>query len=98
MNMNRSEMIEELKANICTVTFTKVNGDERIMLCTLREDVLPEWESRVARDAPMVNENVVNVWHFALGQARHDDGWRSFRVDNVTNFVTHEPDVNVASM
>jgi len=92
--MNRSEMIEELEANICTVTFTKVNGDERIMACTLREDVLPE--STTSTERP-VNDNVVNVWHFAT-DTDHDDGWRSFRVDTVTKFVVHEPDVNAASV
>jgi hypothetical protein len=39
--MNREEMITSLKEDVCRVTFNKVNGDTRIMYCTLNSDFLP---------------------------------------------------------
>ena len=38
---NREEWVSQLRTNICEVTFTKVNGDNRVMTCTLREDLVP---------------------------------------------------------
>ena len=40
-NGTRSEMINELKKSTCRVIFTKVNGDERNMVCTLDESIIP---------------------------------------------------------
>ena len=39
--ITRSEMIEQLSTSTCRVVFKKVNGDERDMQCTLREDIIP---------------------------------------------------------
>ena len=40
--MNREEMIDALKRDVCRVTFKKVNGDTRLMYCTLNHAFLPE--------------------------------------------------------
>lgn len=59
------------------VSFTKVDGTERTMFCTLNEAVLPPsplTESTVRREP---NHNVLTVWDV------EKDGWRSFRVDGV---------------
>jgi hypothetical protein len=77
MMMNRSEMIEQLQNHICEVSFTKVNGDERVMTCTLMDVFLPETKGNSKN-----NEEVIPVYDVMA------DGWRSFRVDSVTNFVT----------
>jgi len=37
----RNELVGILKSNICNVTFTKVNGEQRTMPCTLKEGVIP---------------------------------------------------------
>lgn len=80
--MNRNELIEQLSTNICEVTFTKVNGEQRVMPCTLREDLLPARnESNTERK---VNENVLSVW------VTDANGWRSFRVDSVTDIKVLE--------
>lgn len=80
--MNRNELIEQLSTNICEVTFTKVNGEQRVMPCTLREDFLPARnESNTERK---VNENVLSVW------VTDANGWRSFRVDSVTDIKVLE--------
>lgn len=80
--MNRNELIEHLSANICEVTFTKVNGEQRVMPCTLREDLLPvRNENSTERK---VNENVLSVW------VTDANGWRSFRIDSVTDIKVLE--------
>ena len=39
--INQQEVKEALQAGVVQVTFTKVNGEERIMSCTLNSDLLP---------------------------------------------------------
>jgi len=82
--MNREEMISALKEDVCRVTFKKVNGDTRLMYCTLKSDFLPE-NDRMINEAgfeptKQVNEKVLAVWDIDV------KGWRSFRVDSVTHF------------
>ena len=69
-----------LEQNVLTVDFTKLNGDKRVMTCTLREDMKP----RATKDDAMsqkavreVSDAVVSVWDV------NAKGWRSFRYDRV---------------
>lgn len=71
--MNRNEIVEQLRNNVCTVTFTKINGEERVMNCTLKEGLVPATQSTTPRG----NDNIVNVWNTDI------NAWRSFRVDTV---------------
>ena len=73
--MNREEIVSVLQSNVCEVCFTKVNGEERRMPCTLREDILPPQEVR--ESTRKANPDVVCVWVTDIDQ------WRSFRVDSV---------------
>jgi len=66
-----------LKTNVMVVTFNKVNGEKRIMNCTLREDILPEVNSDSTRKK---SDNVLSVWDVGVND------WRSFRYDSVTSF------------
>ena len=82
--MNRSEMMETLQNGLSEVTFNKVNGDVRVMTCTLDDtiipaDLLPKTFVDYA-DVKKVNESNISVYDV------NADGWRSFRVENVTNF------------
>ena len=74
--MNRDILLEALKKYECTVTFTKVNGETRVMPCTLKEDVVPKLETKGTKKP---NESVVSVWCLDKRE------WRSFRVDNVVD-------------
>ena len=74
--MDRNILLEALKNNLCTVTFTKVNGETRVMPCTLKEDVVPTVEPKGTKKP---NESVVSVWCLDKRE------WRSFRVANVVN-------------
>ena len=71
-----------LAHNVITVDFTKVNGDRRVMTCTLREDMKPRATKSDSLSQKAVRETadaVVSVWDV---NAR---GWRSFRYDRVNN-------------
>ena len=81
----RTDLRNQLQKEILEVTFTKVNGDKRIMNCTLIEGVAPSNITEKKKDAPerKVNEEVLSVWDVDA------KGWRSFRVKNVTRVRTH---------
>ena len=80
--MDRNILLEALKNHECTVTFTKVNGETRVMPCTLKADVIPTPPIEVASKSVVKrheNQNVVSVWCLDKKE------WRSFRVDNVVD-------------
>jgi len=76
-------IIANLKERTCEVTFTKKNGDMRVMQCTLMESVLPaakKDEPLTQKKVRAVNEEVCVVYDVKA------PGWRSFRWDSVTDF------------
>ena len=82
----RKNMINEmLHDNICEVTFTKVNGEQRVMPCTLNPLVVPPTpEPKVLAEGEVAkvkkpNPDTMSVWCTDKGE------WRSFRIVNVTN-------------
>jgi hypothetical protein len=77
----RDGLIDMLRHNIVSVTFTKVNGEERVMKCTLQTDYIP---NAPTQNGELVVEgkttsNNVSVWDI------EKSGWRSFKVENVKN-------------
>jgi hypothetical protein len=72
----REELNNALSNNIVRVTFNKVNGEQRIMDCTLMEGVLPPTKGVGKKE----NDEVMSVWD----TGKQD--WRSFRVSNVTGY------------
>lgn len=76
----REELINLLKTNVVEVTFLKLDGDQRVMPCTLKEDLLPP----AKKDEPLtqkkvreISDKVIAVW------AVESKGFRSFRYDRV---------------
>lgn len=79
--MNKQKITDTLRANVCRVTFVKVNGDERVMDCTLKTDFLPPQTVVKETTTPRkVNEDALAVYDVNV------DGWRSFRWDSIKNF------------
>lgn len=78
--MNRNTMIKNLQNGYCKVTFTKKNGDERVMTCTLMPSVLKEYFTNEQLDNYPMNENTITVFD------NEEKNWRSFRVDSVKKF------------
>lgn len=78
--MNDKEVYKELlENNIVLVKFIKVNGDERLMKCTLREDKLPIKSKSTSSRVP--NDDVISVYDL------EKEDWRSFRVDSVISTI-----------
>lgn len=81
MTIDRQLLLDALHAGPITVSFTKVNGDRRDMLCTLKEDLLPPKPEpktdKPARPARKENLDVQSVWDLKA------KGWRSFRWENI---------------
>lgn len=65
-----------LKSNIVSVTFTKKNGDKRVMKCTQMSDRVPEVKQ--TRNTP---DDLLVVFDL------EKEGWRSFYEDSVTDYV-----------
>lgn len=72
------KMTSDLKLHVCEVAFTKVNGDERQMTCTLLETEMPA--SDASKSTKKENLDVIACWDTKA------EGWRSFRVDSVKEF------------
>lgn len=72
----RRQLKHLLENHNCEITFTKVNGEERVMPCTLRADALPPIVESKNPKAP----NLENLSVWCLDKSE----WRSFKVANVT--------------
>lgn len=78
-NDQRREQLQSLlQGNVCAVTFTKINGEQRVMPCTLMPDLLPPAplveKAKPARPEPI---DTMSVW------CTDQNAWRSFKVANV---------------
>ena len=79
--IERDELERKLKNNIMEVTFNKINGDQRVMNCTLSVSVLPpatKKEPMTQEKIRKINEEVMSVWDTKA------NGFRSFRMANIT--------------
>lgn len=80
---NRDEMLENLRAGECRVIFTKVNGEQRDMLCTLNFDLIAE-DKRPKSGSTDYSEDVVRA--FDLNKQE----FRTFKVANVVSFTPYK--------
>ena len=70
------ELNNQLRESVLVVTFNKLDGDERIMTCTKKFELIPE-SSRPKTDKEPPKGNVT-VWDL------NAKGWRSFKYERVT--------------
>lgn len=82
MIFTRENLVETLRHNIATVTFTKVNGEERVMRCTLLTEHIPNApKSNGQIIVESTNKETLSVWDL------NANGWRSFRITNVKSIL-----------
>jgi hypothetical protein len=80
--MNRQNIVEILSKGIHQVTFTKVDGVERTMPCTLDPTILPKIDINEEKRIPRkLNPDVLRVYVTDIEQ------WRSFRIENVIDIM-----------
>ena len=82
----KADLKNQLEQNVVVVDFTKLNGDKRVMTCTLREDMKPaatKTDAMSTKKVREISDAVVSVWDV------NAKGWRSFRYDriNAVNIV-----------
>lgn len=82
---NYEQVITALQEGIVEVKFVKVNGEERTMLATLNEsliplDQLPKNDPDVSIERSVPNPDVRTVYDV------EKDGWRSFRWDSLISW------------
>tara|TARA_R110000796_G_scaffold7158_1_gene24863 strand:+ start:81 stop:464 length:384 start_codon:yes stop_codon:yes gene_type:complete len=80
---NRNDILEALRERECRVIFKKANGEERDMICTLQEGVIPaatQADPLSQKKIRSISEEVIPVWDI------NAEGWRSFRVDSIISF------------
>jgi len=87
---DKYELKEILCNTVSTVVFTKIDGTERELKCTLLPEYLPakpvvEGQQLLTEALPRKeNPDTLAVWDM------ESNGWRSFRTDSVKVVVTHE--------
>lgn len=77
---NRDEILSELRECVAEVHFTKVNGEKRVMRCTLKKNLLPSKyaeEETAEREFHRSNTDTIRCWDVNV------NGWRSFKIDTV---------------
>jgi WYL_2, Sm-like SH3 beta-barrel fold len=80
MQYERDTLLRDLKINVVEIHFTKVDGSNRKMKCTL----IPKWlppNTNMQHLEEMhhkeENKSTIAVWDL------EQSGWRSFRIENV---------------
>lgn len=74
----KEQILNNLHAGVTSVTFTKVNGDRRVMQCTLNSGIIPTVLTETVPVTPRKeNPDVQRVWDI------EQQAWRSFRWDSV---------------
>ncbi len=66
-----------LKTNTVTITFTKKDGTERVMNCTLNPEVLPPAPVTENKKERKVNDTIMSVYDVDA------KGWRSFTIKSL---------------
>lgn len=79
-NFDREWLREVLQNDAVEVNFTKNDGTERKMLCTLSPDQIPE-EKMPKNSGKTKNDDVISVFDIEKSD------WRSFRIDSVRSIV-----------
>lgn len=85
MNFTRDDMVKFLASGKATVTFTKVDGTERVMNCTMNNSLIPtdQHVKPIAEGVTPRKESLETVRVFDTDL----QAWRSFRVDSVKAFT-----------
>ena len=78
----KSDLKLLVEQNVLVIDFNKLNGDKRVMTCTLREDMKPaatKTDTMSQKKVREISDAVVSVWDLTA------QAWRSFRYDRMNN-------------
>ena len=78
----REWILSELHKGAVDITFTKADGTERTMKCTLKEGIVVPYERKTEGDSTKVkNEDLIPVWDL------DKSAWRSFKLSAVKSVL-----------
>lgn len=80
--MTKEEIQALARRGVLNVVFTKVDGTERQMRCTLMTEHLPDAPDKDNPSGRRENADVLSVWDL------EKNDWRSFHVSSVRNLIT----------
>ena len=76
----KDQLLKILQENVVEVTFTKLDGEKRVMPCTL----IPEYLPPAKKDEPITQKKVREISDkVVVAWATESKGFRSFRYDRV---------------
>ena len=78
LDLLRKTVLDTLRQGICEVTFKKVNGEQRVMPCTLKAELLPEHNQKELTSETIKERkgDAISVW------CTDAKAWRSFKLAN----------------
>ena len=79
--LSSEQILELLRQHDCQVTFRKVDGDIRVMPCTLRPAALPTKPVTESARTKAPAPGVISAWSLDKSE------WRSFRINNVISVI-----------
>jgi hypothetical protein len=80
----REKILEIFKTNkYLVVDFTKIDGDHRLMTCTIHPEVLPPYIFESISGKRKEHIGTISVWDL------NKKDWRSFKIDRV-NMITSQ--------
>jgi hypothetical protein len=79
MKITKQILKDLLKHKIIQITFKKKDGTERVMKCTLQEDLVPIYEKKTER-VKKQNDETLAVWDL------EKDSFRSFKLDSLIDY------------
>lgn len=81
LKYERDSLMYDLKLHPLEIRFKKINGEMRVMRCTLMKHLLPvndsQFEQLEEQHKKPENLNTIVVWDLQA------NGWRSFRIESV---------------
>jgi hypothetical protein len=75
-NQLRQWLADMMRDQMVVVTFEKRDGTQRVMKCTLQENVVVPYETKTDRKKEK-NDDVLAVWDLEAS------AWRSFKLDSI---------------
>ncbi len=76
-NIEKETIKTILHQGPCEVVFTKANGEERQMICTLQDELLPLRDPDAPAGVSPEKEGTIVAWDLEA------EGWRSFKLSTV---------------
>ena len=80
LELLKEDVLKSLRAGETTIRFTKVDGSERTMRCTLADSKIPSDKQPKNKEAGSTAGSAIRAFDLDKGE------WRSFRLESLISF------------